>query len=322
MRTLRTAFRWASLVGLMAVTATRLRFANEAKADKIMTKFSQKVIKKLGVTVNVHGVPANQDGTQTIFMANHLSSFDYLLFRSQFKCSPVASDFAKQFPIVNKIADRINTVYIPQPKRKLTPEEMDELREETRAKVGDALNAGNDVVLFPEGKMGPGTYLSKFKPTIFGLFNKEGQPQNTHIAVQPVSLNISSVQGQEIVKGEPNTLRDNYAVYERASLTKKGNVAFNAGYLGALKFFKVPVSMTRMIFNNMKKGGTVVDITYHEPMRPEHFENHAGLADATRQVIANEIGVGLDVPEKSELPYLHAQKGLSKPTKEQKPVVS
>lgn len=284
MRSIRTAFRVASIIGMAAFTLTRLKFAKGEKADKIVTNFSKNLLKKLGVKINVHGTPANGGDKKVLFLANHLSYPDFFLFRSQFTCAAVASEDVGKWSFIGPIAKSQDTVFIPQPKadERLSGEEMEALRETTRKRFKHVLEDGRDVVFFPEGKMGDGTYLNKFRPTAFQLLNDNGVV-NDNIITQPVSISIRRAGGKDIEDGVKDPNRDNYAWYKNIETRKQSD--------------SLPGQVWKMVKNGLKKGhATELDITYHEPLVATEFSNHYDMCEASRNVICEGTNVSREIP--------------------------
>lgn len=281
MKNLRTAFKMANLIGRTAWYLMRLRFVKGPKADRIATKWMKDLIKLTDSKVNVIGKPVHEEGRQTLFMSNHLSYADCIVFRSLFPCGFIASEDVEKWPVIGPIASKQNTVFIPQVTRKLSDEEKQAVVDETKARVQTMLDSGSDVVLFPEGRMTDGTMIHKFRPALFSLLNENGKA-NDRIVAQPVSLKIRKAGGEVIENGKPSPLRDLYAWYTNIE-TRKQNKSLPKHLWDALK-------------QSLSTGGVEVDITFHEPMNAANYDNHIDMADDLRRLIANDIGVSLDIP--------------------------
>ena len=173
---LRATFRMVALGSISAWYLTRLRFtSNQAKNDALFQKWMKSIAKTLNVTINVNGQDAARDAQgnkidqKVLYMPNHLSYADSIVLGNSIRASFVAAEDVAKWPLIGKIAELRNTVFIEQVKGKLSDEEKQAVVERVCDKIKGSIDAGNNVAIFPEGTMSDGSQVLKFRPSAMSL---------------------------------------------------------------------------------------------------------------------------------------------------------
>ncbi len=274
MSSLRAAFKLAVLgfgsVGYM----TRLRFtSNQEKSDQVFNNWMRFVARTLNVTVKTHGENAAQTGSQILYLPNHTSYADSIVLGNSIKASFVAAKDVAKWPVIGKIAQLRNTVFIEQVKSRLTDEEKQAVIDRVCGQVKDTLDNKHNVVIFPEGTMSDGSEVLKFRPSVMSLLFKNNDG-DTPILAQPLAIELESVNGQSIPKGEKSPLRDNFAWY--ATDREKGTM--NKGLL-------------RHIWDVAKTKSIVLNVHFLEPLNAKDFTDHVALTNTARERIIDKLGI-------------------------------
>ncbi|MBI1762765.1 MAG: 1-acyl-sn-glycerol-3-phosphate acyltransferase [Acidobacteria bacterium] len=105
-----------------------------------------------GLRLNVGGSPP---AAPFFLVANHLSYVDVIVLAAQFDCVFVAKSEIAAWPLFGWLSRQMKTIFIDRQRKR------DLLR--VNALLADALAAGQNVVLFPEGTTTAGTTVLPFK---------------------------------------------------------------------------------------------------------------------------------------------------------------
>ncbi|MFA7276505.1 MAG: lysophospholipid acyltransferase family protein [Pseudobdellovibrionaceae bacterium] len=153
------------------------------------------VCKIIGITMEVVGEPV--EGTQLIYVSNHLSYLDIPVIGAVLKASFVAKEDIAGWPVIGYLARIQQTAFISRSSAKA---------KKVAGALDDMLKAGKSLVLFPEGTSSPGTEVLPFKSSLFSLaLPKEGGA----IPIQPFVVDLIRVNGHTPTIAE----RDLYAWY-------------------------------------------------------------------------------------------------------------
>lgn len=154
----------------------------------------------MGLVVEVRGTM--HDG-QTVWIANHLSYLDILAIGSVARCSFVAKDDVRGWPVFGRLARLQDTIFISRTSRRA-------------ADVGQALSAalasGSSLVVFPEGTTSDGTAVLPFKSSLFEVFVEDRA--RAGVTLQPLTVSVDSIDGRAVDVAN----RDLYAYHGDASL--------------------------------------------------------------------------------------------------------
>jgi lyso-ornithine lipid O-acyltransferase len=127
--------------------------------------------KILGMDISVDGVlPQNP----AFLVSNHLSWLDVPLLSSMMPLSFIAKSEVRHWPLFGWMAKLQRTVFVDRERRFLTGEKRDE--------ISRRLQAGDTLVLFPEGTSSDGSSVLPFKSSYFGVV------EGLDIPVVPITI--------------------------------------------------------------------------------------------------------------------------------------
>ena len=208
--------------------------------------FHRLACRVMGVVVDVRGT---MHAGQTVWIANHLSYLDILAIGSVARCSFVAKDDVRGWPVFGRLARLQDTVFISRTSRRA-------------ADVGLALSAaldnGRSLVVFPEGTTSDGTAVLPFKSSLFEVFVADHA--RAGVTLQPLTVSVESIDGRNV---DP-TNRDLYAYHGDASLGPH-----------LLRF--------------LGTKGARVRLTFHAPLRDDTTVSRKTLASAAHIVVASGL---------------------------------
>ncbi len=129
----------------------------------------------LGMRVRIIGAPAlSASGRQVLFVSNHSSWLDIPVLGGVLPGCFVSKGEVGQWPLIGTVARLGRTVFISRRAGPMT-REIDAMR--------DAINRGDNLILFPEGTTSDGSRVMRFRASFFALAGGETPP-----LVQPVSV--------------------------------------------------------------------------------------------------------------------------------------
>jgi len=171
-------------------------------------------LKAIGVRVHVHGEPETR--RPLMIAANHVSWLDILVLSSVVDATFVAKSEVRGWPVFGTLARLQRSIFIKREERRQTQAQADEM--------AARLNAGETVVLFPEGTTTDGNRLGEIKSSLFAAassaahFAKDGV-----VHVQPVALAYTRVHGMAM------------GHYHRPLVAWPGDVELMPSLVGVLK---------------------------------------------------------------------------------------
>ena len=127
-----------------------------------------------GLKVERRGEPAPEGEAGVLYVANHRSYADIPALLTQTSAAFLAKAEVARWPVLGFAARVGNTVFVDREDR--------ESRHGARARLGEALDSGLSVMVFPEGTSTAGPSFLPFRPGVFFLAAKLGRP------VQPVAI--------------------------------------------------------------------------------------------------------------------------------------
>lgn len=171
-------------------------------------------LKAIGVRVHVHGEPENR--RPLMISANHVSWLDILVLSSVVDATFVAKAEVRGWPVFGTLARLQRSIFIKREERRQTQAQADEM--------AARLNAGETVVLFPEGTTTDGNRLGEIKSSLFAAASSAAHfaPDGV-VHVQPVALAYVRIHG--IAMGH----------YSRPIAAWPGDVELMPHLLGILK---------------------------------------------------------------------------------------
>lgn len=139
----------------------------------------------LGIDVTAQGLLSHDH--PVLFVANHASYLDITILGSQIRGSFVAKAEVANWPFFGLLAKLQRTVFIDRRGSKAAHH---------RDEIGARLEAGDDLILFPEGTSNDGNRILPFKSALFSV--AERQVRGRPITVQPVSVAYTHIDGLPI----------------------------------------------------------------------------------------------------------------------------
>ncbi len=145
--------------------------------SRITRWWHSSVARSLGVPVHVHGQPREQ---ATLFVSNHVSSFDIAALGSVLPVRFLSKVEVKNWPLMGWLATRAGTLYIERGGR--------DAAAKTNRTMAEALSLKHNVVLFPEGTTTDGN-LRRFHSRLMQSAVDSGAD------VQPVAIRYPDPDG-------------------------------------------------------------------------------------------------------------------------------
>ncbi len=202
----------------------------------------------MGLDIAVVGQPSA--ARPTLFIANHSSYLDIPVLGALLPVSFVAKSEVAGWPLFGLLADLQRTVYVNRTARHEAHRQRDS--------IADRLQAGDSLVLFPEGTSSDGNRTLPFKTALFAVAaTKIG---DRPLVVQPVSVTATHLDGIPL----GHTLRPLYAWYGDMEL---------------------PPHLWRMV----KAGRLRVTVEFHTPLTVEDAGSRKALADRCWQAVATGV---------------------------------
>ena len=143
------------------------------------------VCRLLGLRVRLVGAPpAGRQGRPVVFVSNHSSWLDVAVLGGRLEACFIAKDDVADWPLVKWVARLGRTVFVSR-HRARTGRERDTLRAR--------LDAGDSLILFPEGTTSDGSRVLPFRSSFFAIAEGAGAP-----LIQPVSVVYDRLGGLPI----------------------------------------------------------------------------------------------------------------------------
>ncbi|MEE4300481.1 MAG: lysophospholipid acyltransferase family protein [Pseudomonadales bacterium] len=169
------------------------RLLGASAASPVHRVFHRGVARLFGLRLHAIGTPRRDGGT--IWVANHATYLDVFVLGSLLDASFVAKAEVAAWPVLGKLAKLQDTFFFERDPRR-SREQIERLRQH--------LQAGRNLILFPEGTSTDGVRVQPFRSTLLeAAVGAEG------VAVQPVSIAYTRYDGATMAPAE----RDYYAWY-------------------------------------------------------------------------------------------------------------
>lgn len=180
----------------------------------------------LGFRLERHGDPAARP---TLFVVNHTSYLDITILGALIAGSFVAKAEVAGWPLFGQLAKLQRTVFIDRRSRS-TARQRDAIKER--------LDAGDNLILFPEGTSSNGTRVLPFKSALFSAANyvRDGAP----VTVQPVSVAYLRLDGMPLGR----FYRPFFAWYGDMDLAPHLWTMLGLGTATVAVIFHAPVTLT------------------------------------------------------------------------------
>lgn len=170
-------------VGLVALAPvqTLARRRGWRLQDRIQTGFCRAACRAIGLRIVTHG--ALPEAGPRLVVANHVSWTDILALASLHPLVFLSKSEVESWPLLGQLARVQGTIFIVRDARR------DLAR--ASAALAEALDAGRDVVVFPEGTSTDGRDILPFRPGPFEALRKTTGPA----IVAPVALRYTDKAG-------------------------------------------------------------------------------------------------------------------------------
>ena len=199
----------------------------------------------LGVDIRVVGSPLPR--RPVLLIANHSSWLDVPILGSLMECSFVAKAEVSGWPGVGILARLQRTVFVERSPRGVGAHVR---------RLGERLEEGGRLVLFPEGTSTDGSRVLPFKSAFFAAI---GNAADKAIRVQPVTVAYVRIEGRRA-----------------GPLTRP-----KAAWFGDMEF--VP-----HLWGVLRLDGLSVAVTFHDPVPEAHCESRKKLAARCGEIVALE----------------------------------
>ncbi len=243
---LRAVVYLAFTVLLMPAQVVAL-LVNRRWAKRIPLIYHRNCCRILGIRVAVRGKISR--AAPTLFVCNHSSYLDIAVLSSVLEVSFISKAEVKNWPLFGTLAKLQRTVFIERRAAQI---------QDHRDEIGKRLDAGDNLILFPEGTSTDGSRVRAFRTALFAVAEREvdGQP----LAVQPVSLAYTRLDGIPLGRG----LRPLYTWFGEMELMPH-------------------------IWSMLGLGKLTVEIEFHEPVTFAEFGSRKALAAHCQAVVAQGL---------------------------------
>jgi 1-acyl-sn-glycerol-3-phosphate acyltransferase len=165
-----------------------LRF-NLPRRKTFPRRYSHFLCRLFGIRITTIGTPVQDKGV--LMVANHTSYLDIIVLGGNARVSFVAKSEVEGWFFFGLMAKLYETVFVERQRRSQAAAARDQLRE--RLQAGDAL------VLFPEGTSNDGNRVLPFKSALMGAVEAEvgmdAAGRVKHVPVQPVTISYVGFHG-------------------------------------------------------------------------------------------------------------------------------
>ena len=235
-RRMASAALWTLLA--IPVQAVLLRVAPRA-ARRFARTYHATLCRLIGIRVQVVGAPAASPSV--LYVSNHSSWLDILVLGGVLEASFVSKAEVGTWPLVGTVARLGRTVFVSRTRAGTGKEAGD---------IGQRLQSGDSIILFPEGTSNDGTRVLPFRSSFLAVAQDAKQ-------VQPVSLVYDRLGGL------PACRRD------RPFFAWDGDMDI------ATHFWRIA-----------RRSGARATVLLHEPADPAAFPDRKALAVAAGDVVA------------------------------------
>lgn len=204
-----------------------------------------------GLRVKISGAPYKD--SQTLYVSNHLSYLDIPVIGTVLRASFVAKKDVANWPVFGFLSKLQQTAFIERSRG-------------AAAKEANALDsmmqAGKNLIVFPEGTSTDGRDVIPFKSSLFSLALKDlDQP----LSIQPFSILIESVDGKT---PDTQNLRDLYAWHR-----------------------DMDTELPSHLWRFAKSRGAVIRLVFHAPIQARNFEDRKTLAKYCHEQVCKEVSI-------------------------------
>ena len=201
----------------------------------------------LGFTVEVAGT--RSPDTPALFVSNHVSYLDITVLGSLIRGSFIAKAEVGDWPMFGLLARLQRTVFVDRRSIRAAAQ---------RDELATRLEAGDSLILFPEGTSDDGTTVLPFKSALFAV--TETALAGKRLTVQPLSIAYTALDGMPLGRA----FRPRYAWYGDMTLLPH-------------------------LWEMLGFGTVTVSVTFHEAVDPGAFASRKTLAEYCHRVVAGGV---------------------------------
>ncbi len=205
----------------------------------------------LGVALDVQGTRART--RPTLYVCNHVSYLDIVVLGALIPGSFIAKAEVADWPLFGLLAKLQRSVFVARRRPGAARE---------RDAVAERLEAGDNLILFPEGTSNDGNRVLPFKSALFAVAAR--RPRGRPLVVQPVSLAYSHLDGLPLGR------------HQRPLVAWYGDMEMG-GHLWRL----------------VGLGRLRARVVFHEPVTIERFASRKALAAHCHATIAAGVAEAL-----------------------------
>ena len=251
----RSAWRLGSyLIFALAITSVQVAFLalSTRLATMLPILYHRVCCRLLDLHIEVRGIVST--AKPTLFVCNHSSYLDISVLGSLVPGSFVAKAEVADWPFFGFLAKLQRTVFVDRQRRTTTRRQRDELARR--------LDAGDNLILFPEGTSNDGNRTLPFRSALFGVAErKDGSGRTLQpLTIQPVSLAYVRLNGMPIGR----SLRPYVAWYGDMDLF---------GHLWRLAGL----------------GRITVTVEFHPPVTLDQFASRKALCEHCHRMVAEGV---------------------------------
>lgn len=120
----------------------------------------------------------------TLFVSNHISYIDIIAFGSILEASFIAKSEIRDWPLFGLLAKLQRTLFVERRSRHAAKQ---------RDEIGQRLDDGDNLILFPEGTSFNGQRVLPFKSALFSV--AQNSSAGAALTIQPVSVAYTQLDG-------------------------------------------------------------------------------------------------------------------------------
>ena len=154
--------------GALFVSLFILQGAEDTKRGRIVKSWSQRILRWLGVRVETSGIEVLDDLVRgcgvtkgrmgRLVVSNHISFLDIFTLNSQLPSQFVAKAEIAKWPVFGTITKAVGSIFIDRSNRRALVGIAD--------RMGEELQLGRSLLMFPEGTTSDGTGLLRMHPNL------------------------------------------------------------------------------------------------------------------------------------------------------------
>lgn len=236
-----------SLMPIQALcVALRLPLAN-----RLPQWYHKRCLRLLGLKVEMRGEPSRK--RPTLFVCNHVSYLDITVLGALVPASFVAKAEVASWAYFGTLAKLQRTVFIERARRHAANQRDEMMRR---------LEAGDQLILFPEGTSNDGMHVLPFKSALFSV--AERRPHGEALVVQPVSVAYTKLDGLPMGR-----------------------------YLRPFVAWYGDMDMGPHIWNAAGLGTITVEVTFHEPVTIDQFGSRKAMGEHCQRLVARGVAESL-----------------------------